>query len=127
MINKLYMSGLIIDLPRIPENEFLFKSILDEEQEEDKILSEEKCLRRKKRKKRRDLCLSIPQCLTEGRSADLGHWVQVTFPYGNKKTQDFIPESFRFVRKMGLEPTRLYRHKILSLACLPIPALPHKI
>ena len=25
---------------------------------------------------------------------------------------------------MGLEPTRLYRHKILSLACLPIPALP---
>ena len=29
------------------------------------------------------------------------------------------------MRKMGLEPTRLYRHKILSLACLPIPALPH--
>ncbi len=29
------------------------------------------------------------------------------------------------VREMGLEPTRLYRHKILSLACLPIPALPH--
>ena len=28
------------------------------------------------------------------------------------------------MRKMGLEPTRLYRHKILSLACLPIPALP---
>ena len=25
---------------------------------------------------------------------------------------------------MGLEPTRRYRHKILSLACLPIPALP---
>ena len=25
---------------------------------------------------------------------------------------------------MGLEPTRLYKHKILSLACLPIPALP---
>ena len=28
------------------------------------------------------------------------------------------------MRKMGLEPTRLYGHKILSLACLPIPALP---
>lgn len=28
------------------------------------------------------------------------------------------------MREMGLEPTRLYRHKILSLACLPIPALP---
>ena len=26
---------------------------------------------------------------------------------------------------MGLEPTRVYAHKILSLACLPIPALPH--
>ena len=25
---------------------------------------------------------------------------------------------------MGLEPTRSYNHKILSLACLPIPALP---
>ena len=29
------------------------------------------------------------------------------------------------MRKMGLEPTRHYWHKILSLACLPIPALPH--
>ena len=28
------------------------------------------------------------------------------------------------VREMGLEPTRAYTHKILSLACLPIPALP---
>ena len=26
---------------------------------------------------------------------------------------------------MGLEPTRTFMHKILSLACLPIPALPH--
>ncbi len=29
-----------------------------------------------------------------------------------------------YMREMGLEPTRLYKHKILSLACLPIPALP---
>ena len=29
------------------------------------------------------------------------------------------------MRKMGLEPTRPNGHKILSLACLPIPALPH--
>ena len=29
-----------------------------------------------------------------------------------------------FVRKMGLEPTREYTHKILSLARLPIPTLP---
>ena len=28
------------------------------------------------------------------------------------------------MREMGLEPTRSYNHKILSLACLPIPALP---
>ena len=28
------------------------------------------------------------------------------------------------MREMGLEPTRAYTHKILSLACLPIPALP---
>jgi hypothetical protein len=30
------------------------------------------------------------------------------------------------MREMGLEPTRAYTHKILSLACLPIPALPQK-
>ena len=28
------------------------------------------------------------------------------------------------MREMGLEPTREFTHKILSLACLPIPALP---
>ena len=28
------------------------------------------------------------------------------------------------MREKGLEPSRLYRHKILSLACLPIPAFP---
>ena len=28
------------------------------------------------------------------------------------------------LREMGLEPTRCEQHKILSLACLPIPALP---
>lgn len=32
---------------------------------------------------------------------------------------------FSKMREMGLEPTRAYTHKILSLACLPIPALPH--
>ena len=31
------------------------------------------------------------------------------------------------MREKGLEPSRLYRHKILSLACLPIPAFPHGI
>ena len=40
-------------------------------------------------------------------------------------TQDFIPEPFRFMRKMGLEPTRCNHHKILSLARLPVPTLPH--
>ena len=29
-----------------------------------------------------------------------------------------------FMREMGLEPTRPIGHKILSLACLPISALP---
>ncbi len=33
-------------------------------------------------------------------------------------------EELSFLRKMGLEPTRPTGHKILSLACLPIPALP---
>ena len=32
-----------------------------------------------------------------------------------------------FVRKMGLEPTRCNQHKILSLARLPIPTLPHAL
>ena len=31
------------------------------------------------------------------------------------------------MREKGLEPSRLYRHKILSLACLPIPAFPQVI
>lgn len=31
-----------------------------------------------------------------------------------------------YLREMGLEPTREYTHKILSLACLPIPAFPQK-
>lgn len=34
---------------------------------------------------------------------------------------------FSKMREMGLEPTRAYTHKILSLACLPIPALPHSV
>ena len=36
----------------------------------------------------------------------------------------FIHASYTRLREMGLEPTRAYTHKILSLACLPIPALP---
>ena len=32
---------------------------------------------------------------------------------------------FSKMREMGLEPTRAYTHKILSLACLPIPPLLH--
>ena len=31
------------------------------------------------------------------------------------------------LRKMGLEPTRCNHHKILSLARLPVPTLPHMI
>ena len=31
------------------------------------------------------------------------------------------------MRKKGLEPSRRCQHQILSLACLPIPALPHFI
>ena len=43
----------------------------------------------------------------------------------NKKGNlNILEVSFLPMRKMGLEPTRRYRHKILSLACLPIPALP---
>ena len=31
------------------------------------------------------------------------------------------------MRKMGLEPTRCSHHKILRLARLPVPTLPHRI
>ena len=31
------------------------------------------------------------------------------------------------MRKMGLEPTQLESYKILSLARLPVPTLPHRI
>ena len=47
--------------------------------------------------------------------------------YCNKERKKGI---FRFpfsVRKMGLEPTRCSQHKILSLARLPIPTLPHAL
>lgn len=39
-----------------------------------------------------------------------------------KRKTDF--SAFRLMREMGLEPTRPIGHKILSLACLPISALP---
>ena len=44
--------------------------------------------------------------------------------YWKKKGNLAIPF---FVRKMGLEPTRCNQHKILSLARLPIPTLPHAL
>ena len=31
------------------------------------------------------------------------------------------------MRKMGLEPTQLESYKILSLARLPVPTLPHRL
>ena len=63
-------------------------------------------------------------CADRSEAETLNLGFKARFGTETKKAQDFIPELFRFVRKMGLEPTRLYRHKILSLACLPIPALP---
>ena len=43
-----------------------------------------------------------------------------------KNGKAFISNSFSVsvMREMGLEPTRPFDHQILSLACLPIPALP---
>ena len=46
-------------------------------------------------------------------------------PENEKRAGHLTCSAFVLMRKMGLEPTRLYKHKILSLACLPIPALPH--
>ena len=43
----------------------------------------------------------------------------------NKKRTLFGRIPFSKMREMGLEPTRAYTHKILSLACLPIPPLLH--
>ena len=54
---------------------------------------------------------------------DLGPWVQGT-PRHKSKRLRLKPESFDFMRKMGLEPTRYCYHKILSLARLPVPTLP---
>ena len=42
--------------------------------------------------------------------------------YKKKRKADF--SAFHVMREMGLEPTRPIGHKILSLACLPISALP---
>ena len=57
---------------------------------------------------------------------DLEPWVQGTpRPENEKRAGHLTCSAFVLMRKMGLEPTRLYKHKILSLACLPIPALPH--
>ena len=39
-------------------------------------------------------------------------------------TQKALDKIQSFMREMGLEPTRPIGHKILSLACLPISALP---
>lgn len=47
----------------------------------------------------------------------------------DEKNKRKSPEykAFRSMRKMGLEPTRHECHKILSLARLPVPTLPHSI
>lgn len=45
----------------------------------------------------------------------------LTICYNQKKPCGY--KAFVFVQEMGLEPTRRNRHQILSLACLPIPAL----
>ncbi len=37
-----------------------------------------------------------------------------------------INQDFFLMRKMGLEPTQLESYKILSLARLPVPTLPHR-
>lgn len=42
---------------------------------------------------------------------------------GDNRTYSLRPRCS--VRKMGLEPTRHECHKILSLARLPVPTLPH--
>ena len=44
-----------------------------------------------------------------------------------KKASKYIKAflSFKKMRKMGLEPTQLESYKILSLARLPVPTLPH--
>ena len=58
------------------------------------------------------------------RSGDLELWVQGLFR-NKDKDLGIKPKSLSLLRKMGLEPTRFFKHKILSLACLPVPALPH--
>ena len=43
----------------------------------------------------------------------------------NKKTEQVC--SINLVVKAGLEPARRLKHKILNLACLPIPPLDQKL
>ena len=59
------------------------------------------------------------------RSGDLEPWVQGTLRYGKRKASGFHLRLSFSLRKMGLEPTRYCYHKILSLARLPVPTLPH--
>ena len=66
------------------------------------------------------------QIIENEKEGDLEPWVQGTPRPENKNRAGHLTcSTFVLMRKMGLEPTRLYKHKILSLACLPIPALPH--
>ena len=46
-------------------------------------------------------------------------------PFPNRQNKSSGQKPELSMREMGLEPTRAFTHKILSLACLPIPALPH--
>ncbi len=58
----------------------------------------------------------------------LGEFNRVTTHKKNPRSTGFIVLlGFRSMRKMGLEPTRHECHKILSLARLPVPTLPHSI
>ena len=45
--------------------------------------------------------------------------------FRGKRKKPWNSRLLYFLRKMGLEPTRYCYHKILSLARLPIPTLPH--
>ena len=62
---------------------------------------------------------------TAGRVRDFHPLERVPAGHTTKKAENlFQIFCFSLLREMGLEPTRAYTHKILSLACLPIPALP---
>ena len=64
-------------------------------------------------------------CADRSAAETLNPGFKERFALTSKRAKPFGLTLFDVMRKMGLEPTRYCYHKILSLARLPVPTLPH--